>query len=1172
MHGTGEPPTVQSQLLTVTEQGVWVDGERQDVHASATLFFKPEGSGGGTVEAGWCKLPTFAPPGTKACDHELPQELPTGPSRSFAWPEASSPFGARVITGFREGVTLRLGGSTFSRVLALGGGPSREPGATFGAAFSSPTEGWLGEGELPVHLTTSPAPSRLSPWPVSFRHALVAIAPEPGTAVGALTSGAIAVGDRGEVARYVPGSGWLPEALRGPSGRVEIPRLRAVAWPTPSRAYAVGDRGAMWLWRSETGTWEPDPAAVEVTGNLMGIAFDPNEPARGYAVGTGGLLLGYGKSWTQQPLPAQVQGASFTSIAFAGSEAIVAWRKLLNPSTRSSYIGGLLINSGSGWQVDQEAETAMGSVSKVPAIVAGLPDGGAAFVAEAYGSGEGGAKLFVRQSAGQPWQPAATPLPHGSAPGALALFRENGALRVVAAGSAPDGFAAEGSEPTPPGTPAPIPGPYPLPTVSGLGVVRQTATGWNDEQHELNDVAEPPGGYSSFDTVYEPDPVRALLVGPSGEAGWAVGGAVEPESHGGLLDTADVERYPAEGMTPPGIGSSTIPTEAGRATFAIGGNAQCAAPCSDRANAKIGPDVWLSAALARAGTIPGVRAFMYTGPRVTSGETTGPPTLVVPYAREFARYGQLLADSPLPTYAALSPTDLDGSHGECTFQEQLAGFPAGYKPESSSSESCGGQAGYYQFDSTGSAGTVSVIVLDGTGDVGSPQLKWLVERLEAAKGARTPAIVVGNADLPAQIAAGDAAAAAVASALIAHGASAYFYDSPEENVKLQLRAGGGSIPAYGSGTLGYVNYQGELGGEFLGAGGFLLVQIDVAAREAATNRVPEADLGVRLIPNIGELALEAKSGTVLPRSKVAEFAGLARRPRAGNRSPGGAEVRPDTDPYIPIPSNCVGTRCSEGEFPEYTFTSSRPEIGNFVEPNLASGASNEPLLSNEKTIPDPQSGLFCAYNPGTTTVTISAGGLSSSLQVTVEGGSVRRPCGTVPDNEGPVTAQAPVTPPPAPAPAATPAGAAPVTPLPLPPPAPALTPTPAPHLARLLPSLIVPAPPQSLLAALFPPLPTPARPTPPSGTSAVTSPVEAPQKEEEQEEATESVSNQAVAYRASDDEPVPLYILGIVILAAFAGASAIPRRRRAARRPQYAHARAIDSVPTRSRDERRYRA
>src|SRR4029077_5809265 len=119
----------------------------------------------------------------------------------------------------------------------------------------------LGATYLPVHLSDHRASSRLLPYPVPFHHALLAVAPQPGGAVGALTSEALAVGNEGEVARYLPGEGWQPESLLNAAGRRTTPRLRAVAWPTPERAYAVGDLGQMWLWRAETGLWEPDPAA-----------------------------------------------------------------------------------------------------------------------------------------------------------------------------------------------------------------------------------------------------------------------------------------------------------------------------------------------------------------------------------------------------------------------------------------------------------------------------------------------------------------------------------------------------------------------------------------------------------------------------------------------------------------------------------------------------------------------------------------------------------------------------------------------------------------------------------------------------------------------------------------------------------------------------------------------
>ena len=70
---------------------------------------------------------------------------------------------------------------------------------------------------------------------------------------------------------------------------------------------------------------------------------------------------------------------------------------------------------------------------------------------------------------------------------------------------------------------------------------RQTSTGWNDEEHELNNVQEPPGNYSEYDMVYRPDPISAVLVNPTGSEGWAVGGFVDTADSNGALDTADVD-------------------------------------------------------------------------------------------------------------------------------------------------------------------------------------------------------------------------------------------------------------------------------------------------------------------------------------------------------------------------------------------------------------------------------------------------------------------------------------------------------------------------------------------------------------------------------------------------------------------------------------------------------
>ncbi|HLH14342.1 MAG TPA: hypothetical protein VKV16_06100, partial [Solirubrobacteraceae bacterium] len=497
------PDPDQSQVLTATAEGVWIDGERTGTHSTVTMFFKPEEEKpAGEVQMAWCNVPQGA--SAPSCEGELPEALPTARARSFAWPNPSDPYGERVITGFEDGVSLRLEDGQFRRVLALGGGlPSRQAdvGGTFGSAFSSAHEGWLGQELLPVHLAprASLPQSRLESWPVPFHRPLVALASQPSErpgehAVAASSSEAIAVGE-GEVARYSPGEGWLPETLLGPGGRHEAPPLRAVAWPTPARIYAVGasfreTRGhlepqrAMWLWRAETGLWEPDPAApLNFVGNLLGIAFQEGEPTRGYAVGQNGVLLSYGKTWTQEPtcgpevqqpcLPAQVAGASFTSIAFAGPEAIVAYRKLV--AATDSYEGGLLVNDGAGWRIDEAAASAMGT--NVPWAVAALPDGGAAFAA--------GAHIFEREAAGAPWQETPTPYPGDGSPGSLAIFREGGAVRVIATGTVPETLDEELKSSPPPGLPPALIPPYPLESSQERGVLRQTADGWSDEEHEL---------------------------------------------------------------------------------------------------------------------------------------------------------------------------------------------------------------------------------------------------------------------------------------------------------------------------------------------------------------------------------------------------------------------------------------------------------------------------------------------------------------------------------------------------------------------------------------------------------------------------------------------------------------------------------------------------------------
>ena len=73
----GQPPSVEGQVLTVTSEGVWVDGARADARRRSTP--RPRSSSGrkgapvGSLEASWCLAPPATP---SACSFTLPQPLP----------------------------------------------------------------------------------------------------------------------------------------------------------------------------------------------------------------------------------------------------------------------------------------------------------------------------------------------------------------------------------------------------------------------------------------------------------------------------------------------------------------------------------------------------------------------------------------------------------------------------------------------------------------------------------------------------------------------------------------------------------------------------------------------------------------------------------------------------------------------------------------------------------------------------------------------------------------------------------------------------------------------------------------------------------------------------------------------------------------------------------------
>jgi hypothetical protein len=1099
-------PAAGGPIITATNQGVWIDltingGPGQS--ASATMLVAA--SSPGNVLGTWCYPTQLCPAGTPSLGAVFPGEY-----SSFAWAgTAADESGARIISGLPDGALLRLGGSGQPTQLSSpfsylpGGSAGVGDVAGAGAAFDSPQEGWIGGTSPLIHVTANPSPTQLTSWPAPFRSPLLAIVAQPGTVPGSPSAQALAVGAGGEIGRYLPGEGWTAEFLYNSNGERQTPNLRGVAWPEPERAYAVGDNGAMWLWQASTGAWEADPAApIGFRGQLTGIAFSAVEPGLGYAVGKQGVLLAYDKSWTQQQPPPGLENANFTSVAFAGTEAIATYR-MLNSSAHE--VGGLIVNDGSGWRVDESAQALIGQLSPVLSKVAGLPDGGA------VAAGPGIA--IERDSSTSPWRFSNAPLPEAANISALAAFREGSSVRALASidtgGESDPGDSLVYELIDNPAGPAFGPygqllGPDPLPTRGFL--LRERAGGWQDLQDEdwpATILGEGPADFPGW-----PDAVLALLTDQDGDQGWAVGGQTGADlALYGLagtqtaIQTAGVMRF-GGGAAPQQATNAPIATPAGQASFAVAGDAQCATACTDSVNERIGPDAWLSGALGRASQIAGLQAFLYTG------SPGGSDAL----AQVLPQYG-----GALPVYAP-------------------SAFGASSAPASATP--------YYSFVSSSAGVTpVTVIVLDySAGAPNATQLEWLGSELEEAKRRVQPAIVLGS----------ERPDAAVASLLVhgppscapaTCGASVYLFDSPEENVSATIGTGSEAIPEYGSGTLGYVIPSLHDPEEFFGASGFLVLSLDVAHRSALTNK---ARVSASLIPNVGQLGLEAADGTQLHRSQVGLFEGLARRPAGGEEklTTLGNLTEEAPDPYTPIPESCIGSGCSQFIPPAYSFTSSNPDIGDFVESDPNSTNARAVLLgANGQPLPDPASGLFCAFNAGTTTVTISAGGLSYSEQVTVEAGSVERPCGTRPLRNPPAAEAETVPPPPAPAPPApaplSSPGPTALAPPPLPQPVahpthpnphPALAP--APLLVLALPS---PAP-FPLRAALPPPAPQPARPTPPSGTSQVTQPVGVAEDERQQQQAVDVVHNMS-AYDPRKVSLPPWSPVALIVIAAAAGSA-----------------------------------
>lgn len=1151
--------------LTAVDGGLWLDGAvtESGTEYTFTLFVDTRA---GRIARSWCNAPGL-------CDAPLEFELSAGPVpdadgdiaddaaarqlgyRSFAWPGGT--YGTRVVTNPRVDGATALGsyglfdGGSFRRVRASGVRSESSGQLRAFGAFTDATTGWLTQSERSLIRIAPAAPvTRIQAYPLPVRRPLKAVTPEPGRSPADPGASALAVGYNGQVLRYNPAQGWLPEPLPSGSGRA-TPQLNAVAWPELRRAHAVGERGEMWLYRAELGLWERDEGAPLDTSadRFVGIAFQPGNPDRGYAVAQEGRVLSYGKSWSEETVPSV--GELF-GVAFAADQALVVGAK------------GLLIHDGTGWRSDEQVRALLAEAGS-PGLysVAGLPDGGAVVAGDGI--------VLKRDSLAAPWRVSEYPL--DGVVTAVSALRDGATVRAVAIVNN-DPAEIQRQELLPiidiPGEPPGIQ--RDRATWSYGSVFFETAAGWLDEERSTYDV-------SAFrDCPSIPESAIGMALDEAGN-GWVVGGETGQASARrcelqkvdttGVIpaaQTAQVWRYGTAPAAPPAIERVQPAFAPGAARLLFGGHAQCEAACAGLGRLNIGPDRYLSAAIdLAAGMHPapgGPRALLYTGTRLAAGLDEGAR------GAELARYAELVgaAGGRIPTYVAASATDGPG------FREAFTGLAApqgggapGGGVAGGSGEGGAGAKTFFAMDTVGAEGTLRVVVVnnaEGSLEASAPgQRDWLVGVLDDARRQAIPAVVMGSRPLSGTgLKAGDASvatdAAQVAQLLVEHGASAYLFDSAERNVATRIPVGAlDQIPAFGSGSLGYDQLVPPTSGTDPADNGLGLLEVAISARDPQTNRAPVA---ARVIPVLEDLAVDARDGIIVRRSSPALFSGLGRRPRAGHRQDNQQILA--MDPYVEFPNPiCVTGGCAERPPTEYAFSSSNPEIGDFVQVDPAQAQTNPRAVllgPDDKPIADPTSSLFCAFNPGETTVSVIAGGLRYSTTVRVLAGSPRRPCGTRPVTQQdrpvaasapgeatapPVAAEAEANPTPLPPPppvVAVPAAVPPAVPVALSPPPP-VAPLPVlPPLPAL--PLTPPTPPSPLIVVPPPPVGGIARPTPPGGAT-----VRVYEEKREEEEAFEQ-SSAASRYEPDRAWTVPdgTFTLAILIVAAAAGSTIARGRRR----------------------------
>ncbi|MGO9976531.1 MAG: Ig-like domain-containing protein [Solirubrobacteraceae bacterium] len=1138
--------TVTPLAVSADADGVWisasVSGSALGAGSNAVVALYDPATG--HVTASWCGNAVLNV--STGCGQPLDANHPaTVPDAVFDTPagtvalglpsSAGSGSGPGFIDIYAYGTWTSVAASGFSQQLATTGGTQE--------LFTSDGTGWLsGENSMGL-ITAQPPPSPLAAWPETNENTLTSVALSPAGA-GVDTSGALAVGLDGAALHYDATAGWTLDPVPPQARGVD---LLGVAFDGPSSAVAVGAFGTILDWNGST--WSADPQSQSLTQiQLNAIAFAPD--GQGWAVGADGTILHFdGTAWSLEQIDPEDSGADVTSVTVAGNQVFaVAGASLI----AGAIVGGNLITlatDGSWQRVDPSllpaSSPSTGEVTSTPAwanallLVSGLPDGGVV----AAGAGV----VLVRQNSSSSFQYSDQPIDGNAV--ALAAFRDPTTGQVGAfvsvAPIVPDANPLDSA----------------FPSGDGELLMQTSSGGWEDLSQAQYPADTIPG-----DGAPEPDPVLALAAASNGSAAWIVGGYAGTQTAAGLgsgqplqstpvgWQTSSIWRYDAGGSaTAPTLTQTqiTLVAQPDVVSFAFFSSPMCEVECAQVQDAQ--PDANLQGAVAEISQFaqqPGGPAFAVLG-----GNAVGPMN---PLAYEAGNGAVDLANiqrylsglGSVPLYAAYGPYDAVPTSADpsapwsAAFAQEPGPFGLGAVPAGITPLSEGGRSGsvnlYYSFDVDQNGGTLMVIVLDnsaGSLEASAPgQTAWLEGQLAAGNAAGLPMVVFCAEPLNTSLLGSATDGNQVAALLASQGVLAVFSTAGgiseldrESNVPYNAQAGAPQLPEYEGASLGYQVSQND---------GVLwyLVSVDTDAHVVS----------VKGIPVVQSLALQPLAGLTVAQSSTLDFSAVGRRPTGTLATTAGSSV-PGYENYVSIPasscSGCIG--------PSYTFASSIPGIGNFVQP--AGPGSLLPLLdANGHPIPSSSSGLFCAFNPGTTIVSVTSGLLTSALPVTVEAGEVGAPCFTVvfpPDVvietvPGQVIQQTSTSSPGnavAPTPLPTPIGVFPslkaIVP---PPPPPAPAPVSAPKLATavVLPTLVLPQALQPLVPTVeasvtppvvVPPIAPPITPVPPGGATA---PAQSTAKREER--ARRHASQSAYVIRPADTPASEWFFLGVAFVGVIA--------------------------------------